>query len=580
MAWAEQFVAMKDVLNETARSTTVPSRAFDAEKLAPIAPAGVRRSADRLSTIECPDGYWGTVCVSPPFSLPQGRYGVTAKLRSASGSGNPNVRLKIARSPSLELVWEGTRGTDDWSSPAPFFVLCDLEAAVLEIAVEGAALEVHGVDIGAADPILWNDRQGEARAVTQIYSLAFHTSYQYSLAYCFPEITWTFDGWWSDNRPRLPNVRVSRTGDLDAYDLYLAHNPLQYSQLACELEARGIPRERIIYISHWALQEDLWYHTYDGVDLEVFLKDVSQSAIVCVSHFMTNQFGFYSNVCVQAIPHYIPPHLFDVQAWRPGNKDYISVVNNFYLPYRGVGSKFWDSIDFVPKKLYGDKNRPTDAGPLKTIGDYKNAVSAAAAYLWTADAVAISFAPLEAMLMGCPVIAPRNLDWPLFYEDRVNIILYEEGNYQSCKEAVQYFRSSEDIQLDLSRRGRDAVLEMNNAELFRERWARVLDAALASARRGDGRLRKDAAAPLSKFSLLRQSDDGNGYRLVTSFEIAGKDYAISHQTRRGSTYGNSCGSTKLFVLVLQSNMILSEKSARLRRRSFSSVTTLAYIRCT
>ena len=100
--------------------------------------------------------------------------------------------------------------------------------------------------------------------MTRIYSRPFHTSYQYSLAYCFPDITWTFDGGWSDNRPRLPNVTLGRTHDLYDYDLYLAHGPLHYSEMACEFEARGIPRERIIYVAHWALQEDLWVHSTRG----------------------------------------------------------------------------------------------------------------------------------------------------------------------------------------------------------------------------------------------------------------------------------------------------------------------------
>jgi hypothetical protein len=171
--------------------------------------------------------------------------------------------------------------------------------------------------------------------VTRIYSKAFHTSYQYSLAYCFPDIVWTFDGSWTENRPLLPNVELTQTGDFYDFDLYLAHHPLHYSQLACELEARGIPRERIIYIKHRAYQKSLWQHNYDGVGLGVFLDDLSQSAIVCVSQFMKDQFGFYSDIGVHTIPHYVPPHLFDVAAWVPGNQTYINVVNNFYQPYRG-----------------------------------------------------------------------------------------------------------------------------------------------------------------------------------------------------------------------------------------------------
>jgi hypothetical protein len=40
-----------------------------------------------------------------------------------------------------------------------------------------------------------------------------------------------------------------------------------------------------------AYQRSLWQHNYDGVGLEVFLNDLSQSAIVCVSQFMKDQFG-------------------------------------------------------------------------------------------------------------------------------------------------------------------------------------------------------------------------------------------------------------------------------------------------
>jgi hypothetical protein len=166
---------------------------------------------------------------------------------------------------------------------------------------------------------------------------------------------------------------------------------------------------------------------------------------------------------------------------------------------------------------------------LNTVKDCKKAVSEAAAYLWTADAAAISFAPLEAMLMGCPVIAPRNVDWPLIYDDRVNILLYEEGNYRSCKEVVDYFRSSDQVQLDLSRRGREAILAMNSAELFTQRWTRVLDAALASAARGVRRLQTDAPTRRCRNPpwFGDQGTDG-GYELVTSFEIAGKDVAVGH----------------------------------------------------
>ncbi|WP_159729632.1 glycosyltransferase [Methylosinus sp. Ce-a6] len=280
------------------------------------------------------------------------------------------------------------------------------------------------------------------------------------------------------------------------------------------------------------MQPDIWRHLYDGVDYDQFRKDLSNSAIVCVSHFMPYQFRFFSNVCVQAIPHYVPEHLFDAAVWRPDERFYINIVNNFYADNRGVGAKFWDSIDFVDKKLYGAGNRPADAGALESIEQFQDAVAEAAAFLWTADAVAISFAPLEAMLLGCPVIAPKNLDWPLFYEDRVNILLYEEGNYNSCRAAVEYFQSSPAMRRELSARGRATVLEMNRAELFRERWSRVLAAAETAARRGQRRLKMEAAAPPSPFTSLRPATTENpGFVLVTNMDIGGQDALIAHRAR-------------------------------------------------
>ena len=56
-ARAEQFVVMQDGLNDTTGATGIRGWTFDAEKLAPIAPAGVRRSADHLSTVGCPEGF-------------------------------------------------------------------------------------------------------------------------------------------------------------------------------------------------------------------------------------------------------------------------------------------------------------------------------------------------------------------------------------------------------------------------------------------------------------------------------------------------------------------------------------------
>lgn len=314
----------------------------------------------------------------------------------------------------------------------------------------------------------------------KIFSDGFHTSYQYNLATAFPEHEWTFTGPWSPNRPLCRNVVLDQSQELSDYDFYLAHSPAGFIDLASRLDAIGVDRSRIVYITHWGKQSDQWVHVYNDVEFEIFLRDVSRSPIVCVSHYMAPQFAFYSDITVSVIPHFIPSELFDENVWlRGAGESYINVVNSFYQPRRGVGAEFWDGLPLA-KTLYGANNRPTDGGSLATVSDLKAAVSRANAYLWTADAVATSFAPLEAMALGCPVIAPDNLDWRIEFEAGREVLLYEPGNQASCLEQIARFEADASLRTALSVAGRDAVIKRFRMELFRERWQRVFDAAITA----------------------------------------------------------------------------------------------------
>ncbi|MDQ1154776.1 glycosyltransferase [Brevundimonas sp. SORGH_AS_0993] len=335
----------------------------------------------------------------------------------------------------------------------------------------------------------------------KIFSSAFHTSYQYNLASAFPEHEWTFLGPWSQNRPECGNVVTDRAGDLADYDFFLAHSPAEYISLAGKLDVRGISRSRLVYISHWGYQPHQWVHVYNGVNFDYFINDVSGSPIVCVSHYMVPQFGFYSEQSVSVIPHFIPSDLFGECAWRDEGEEFINVVNSFYQPERGVGAAFWDSLP-VAKKLYGGGNKPTDGGELHTIDDFKSAVSRSRAYLWTADAVATSFAPLEAMALGCPLVAPDNLDWRKEFEHGREVLLYKAGDIDSCLEQVNLLNNSSSMRSSLSIAGREAVLSRFTKELFRQRWKQVFDGVLStdlirpkksgfSMRRGSGVMLRD-----------------------------------------------------------------------------------------
>ena len=266
--------------------------------------------------------------------------------------------------------------------------------------------------------------------------------------------------------------------DFPDFDVYLAHMPLQYEALAHRLSDYGIPIHKLIYVAHQGYQEAYWPLLFSGRPLRAFVEMVARSPIVCVSHYMVQQYGFYSLRICEEIPHHIPLDLFSPGSWKPGGEKYVNVVNNFYAPYRGVGASFWESLVEVPKALYGADNKPSDCGQLRTVSEFTNAISAARGFLWTADCVALSFAPLEAMICGCPLIAPNNLDWAKLFVEDEEILVYSPNDKTSLFDALKKYESSQELQCSLSRRGQQAIAERFTLERYRRRWSRVFDEAM------------------------------------------------------------------------------------------------------
>lgn len=193
---------------------------------------------------------------------------------------------------------------------------------------------------------------------------------------------------------------------------------------------------------------------------------------------MPQQFGFYSHVSLEVIPHYIPRHLFQEFEWSDGGDLYVNIVNDFYQPFRGAGSAFWDSIDFARKCLFGAKNGP-GTRPLSNIKEFGDAVTTARAFLWTGDKVAMSFAPLEAMACGCPVIVPDNMDWRKMFSDEHDVLLYAEGDLDSLRSVLSKYQSDRQLREKLSMAGRKAIQKRFAAEQFRIKWGRAIEGALA-----------------------------------------------------------------------------------------------------
>lgn len=310
----------------------------------------------------------------------------------------------------------------------------------------------------------------------RVFSRAFHTSYQYSLATAFPEVDWHFVlGIWHENRPIPHNVFHDTIYRLSEFDAFLAHTPEQLIELREILSQEGVNPHKIIYVNHWPFPDGMWDHFYNGSKKE-FVKFASDHAIVSVSHHILHDFGFYSHIINEAIPHYVPHELYKDCVWNPQHDDFINVVFDFFAPNRGTGADFWMQLDGVNKRLFGGANGALGAGELPTMSDFAREATAAKGYLWVADKAAMSFAPLEAMSCGCPVIAPDNADWSKMFVNGQDVLLYEPGNRDSVLATIEHFNSSPELQHRLSVNGREAVKRNYGMKTFRARWRRVLDA--------------------------------------------------------------------------------------------------------
>lgn len=318
-----------------------------------------------------------------------------------------------------------------------------------------------------------------------VFSEAFHTSYQYSLATAMPDVDWFFvHGFWGKNRPKPHNVHDVQDRPLEQYDVFLSHHPEQFVQMRAALIDHGINPAKLVYVSHWGVPHpELWKNKYFGKSVEEFVKDVSQHPIVSVSHFILHDFRFYSHVINEAIPHFVPIELFEGAEWQPGGNEYINIVVAFFQHLRGAGADFWSQIDDekVPRSIYGPMNDGKAAGELETSQDLMSLVSRSKGYLWTGEYVAMSFAPLECMACGLPMIAPDNMDWAKFFTHRESILLYKYRDFPSLYQTISEFERDENLQRRLSIAGRAVIADKFGPGPFRTRWMRVLDAA-ASAR--------------------------------------------------------------------------------------------------
>lgn len=195
---------------------------------------------------------------------------------------------------------------------------------------------------------------------------------------------------------------------------------------------------------------------------------------------MLQDFGFFSHISLEAIPHYVPFHLFADVKWTGEGEHYINVVNHFFAPLRGTGSEFWLTLDEVPRLLYGGNNGHHGSGPLDSTIDFALVASRAKGYLWTGEKVAMSFAPLEAMACGCPLIVPDNMDWTKMFTPNKDILVYVEGDKESLLSTLARYEEDSSLRLQLSENGKLAVKTRFSLGQFRAKWQRIIEAAMGT----------------------------------------------------------------------------------------------------
>jgi hypothetical protein len=192
---------------------------------------------------------------------------------------------------------------------------------------------------------------------------------------------------------------------------------------------------------------------------------------------MLRSFPFYSHVHLEVIPHLIPLWLFPYKSWSPNPQaPFVNVVNCFAMPARGVGFDFWYSLSGINKRIYGFENEklPDYGGHLPTAHDLWSCVTAAKGYLWVADKVAMSFAPLEAAACGCPLIVPNNMDWPLVFEHKKSAIIYQAGSAESLRDALAEYEKDHELQKNISRNALAVLEDKFSVEQFHSKWSRIL----------------------------------------------------------------------------------------------------------
>jgi hypothetical protein len=309
----------------------------------------------------------------------------------------------------------------------------------------------------------------------RILAVGFHTTYQYELAQLGDEYQFEYvlSLWDHRNRPLPPNVRLVEHEDtLTRYDVILAHGVQDFIHWQERLTRSG-----------WDVPITMSFHTYpphwdecrSGLpvpfhQLPDLLREVPK---VFVTAGARKLWGFADEPNTAIIPHAV-----DCTRWHgyQGEREHILTVCNRMWEqdrYRG-GSLFDLATDGLPTRVIGDN--PGRSRSARCAEELQDAYRRARVFLWTGHWGPRSFAPLEAMATGLPLVTISTPDWAELIEDGVNGFVCSEPltMRRRCAQLL------EDIELArvIGARGRETVRRRFGQQQFQRRWRQVFAAAL------------------------------------------------------------------------------------------------------
>jgi hypothetical protein len=311
----------------------------------------------------------------------------------------------------------------------------------------------------------------------RIVGIGFHTTYQYELAqigegYSFEYLLSLWD---HDASPQPGNVVLPETLEpLTHYDAILAHSLDDFLAWKVRLRNEGSDVPLVAsfhsYPPHW----DECQHRLP-LPLHRIPAALRGHPKVFISRGTEELWG-----CADEPESVVISHAIDGARWtgyRGDERAVLTVCNMMWLEdrYRG-GSLFDIATEGLPRWVIG--NNPGRSVRAASAEVLQEAYRSCRVFLWTGLWAPTSFAPLEAMATGMPLVTVWTPDWGRLIQNGVNGFVCQDA--MGLRARCQQLLADPGLATEVGVRGRRTVLEHFAPEQFRQKWRQVIDGASRS----------------------------------------------------------------------------------------------------